>query len=53
MICLFQDIERLFYFGLIVYLFILKRKFSDWQDVLDKDILKICDFWVEGGNVKY
>lgn len=53
MLCLFQDIERLFYVGLIVYLFIIKRKLFDWQDVLDKEILKIWDFWVEGGSVKY
>lgn len=31
----------------------IKRKLSDWQDILDKEILEIRDSWAEGGNVKY
>ena len=26
---------------------------SDWQEVLDKEILEVRDSWADGGNAKY
>lgn len=51
--CTQRDIERLSHVGLTVHPLTIKRKLLDWQDLLDKEILKIRDSWAEGGSVKY
>lgn len=49
----FQDIERLSNVGVTVHPVTVKRKLSDWQDMLDREIINIRDSWASGGKIKY